>query len=290
MDNILKKTIREVIKNYDRNKNEDNPIPNVSKTNKTTKVHQTERRLGNLISKIRSKSIGSNSSTSTSKKTKKLQVKYERYDPVQAIYKIVKQSDGGGPRFLDVECLQPVSFEEIREIATGFYFDKSGCNNVMGSITECCVTINNSAGQFLDEDNNLWDYLSRKGVLISKTVFILRSCDNSYFNGENDNDNNSETLPDPFGHSDNIATGNEVFTSKRKICPVCNCTYTGESCLICEQNAAYVASLSQGNKKPEYDLFYEELPPDESPDHLYLAERLSVLIISTIVLTLTILL
>ena len=49
-------------------------------------------------------------------------------------------------------------------------------------------------------------------------------------------------------------------------------TSTGESCLICEQNAAYVASLSQDNKEPEYDLFYEELPPDESPDHLSLAE------------------
>ena len=33
---------------------------------------------------------------------KKLQVKYERFDPISKTYKLVRQKDGGGPRFIDV--------------------------------------------------------------------------------------------------------------------------------------------------------------------------------------------
>ena len=33
---------------------------------------------------------------------KKLQVKYERFDPIFKTYKLGRQKDGGGPRFIDV--------------------------------------------------------------------------------------------------------------------------------------------------------------------------------------------
>ena len=179
---------------------------------------------------------------------KKLQIKYEHFDPVQGVYKVVKQSDGCGPRFMDVNNAEPVLFKEIRERALNFYFDNDRCNNFMERITDCCISIHDVTGQFMDENENLWDYLKKKGVLISKTVFILRSCDNNFFNPESDNDD-ADLLPDPFGY-DRSVIGAAV--PKRRICSVCNCTYTGEDCIICQQNS-------------EYELFNGEIPRAESP-------------------------
>ena len=91
MDNVLKKTIREEIEKYNKEKGEGsksegilpvNASPATPKEKKKSKAPQTERRLSNLLEKIRSKSCIRGSAKSSSKKMKKLQVKYERFDPI----------------------------------------------------------------------------------------------------------------------------------------------------------------------------------------------------------------
>ena len=85
----MKKTIREEIEKYNKEKGEGsksegilpvNTSPATPKEKKKSKAPQTERRLSNLLEKIRSKSCIRGSAKS-SKKMKKLQVKYKRFDP-----------------------------------------------------------------------------------------------------------------------------------------------------------------------------------------------------------------
>ena len=45
---------------------------------------------------------------------KKLQVKYERFDPISKTSKLVRQKDGGGPGFIDVYTEDTILFEDIR--------------------------------------------------------------------------------------------------------------------------------------------------------------------------------
>ena len=179
----------------------------------------------NLLGKIRGRVA---SDTITAKKIKKVQVKYERYDPVKKSYKVVKLKDGGGPRFIDVNMSCPITFEEIREKGQRLYFDNDNSNNFFEELDECCITITTVSGMPLNESENLWDYIYRKGIVLSKTIFLIRS---DAWNEE------ADSLPPAFA-------GCEASqTSKRKLCGTCSCTYLGDECLICHQNAAYQCSL-----------------------------------------------
>ena len=79
---------------------------NTSHTNPEEKMKfkapQTERSLSNLLEKIRSKSCIRGSARSSVKKMKKLQVKYECFDLISKTYKLVRQKDEAGPRFMDL--------------------------------------------------------------------------------------------------------------------------------------------------------------------------------------------
>ena len=98
MDNVLKRTIREEIKKYNKEKGEGsksegilpkNASPANPKQKIKSKAPQTERRLSNLLEKFRSKSCNRGSTKSLSKKMKKLQVKYESFDSISKTYKLV---------------------------------------------------------------------------------------------------------------------------------------------------------------------------------------------------------
>ena len=98
MDNVLTKRLREEIEKYNKEKGEGsksegippvNASPASPKEKKKPKARQTERRLSNLLEKIRSKSWIRDSVKSSSKKMKKLQVKYERFGPISKTYKLV---------------------------------------------------------------------------------------------------------------------------------------------------------------------------------------------------------
>ena len=52
---------------------------------------------------------------------KKLQVKYERFDPISKTYKLVRQRDGGGPRFIDVYTEDTILLYDFRAKVQNFF-------------------------------------------------------------------------------------------------------------------------------------------------------------------------
>ena len=87
-------------------------------------------------------------------KVKKLQLKYERYDHINEVFKNVRVKDGGGPRFIDVICNQPITFREIRVKGEELYFDVNNCNKFHEKNTDCLIHIYNVADEPLDENEN----------------------------------------------------------------------------------------------------------------------------------------
>ncbi|XP_057316245.1 uncharacterized protein LOC130657280 [Hydractinia symbiolongicarpus] len=246
MDNILKNTIRTEIKSFMDSENTNNE----RKEDKKDKgPRKTEQRLGQLLSKIRAKSSESGSSqysSRPSKKYKKLQLKYERYDNLINEFKVVRLKDGGGPRFVDVEQETPISFQEIKELAKNFYFDDNNCNNFSENVAECTIDLVAITGQNIDEDEDMWEYLKRKGLVISKTFSVLRS---TYVDLSEDN------LPAVFNNFNEFNESMNVeSTPKRKLCHTCHCTYTGSECFICLQNQEYLESLEKDKEKTALEL------------------------------------
>ena len=197
----------------------------------TLKKKRTEGRLSNLLSRIRSK----NSDDSLKRKIKKLHAKYQRYNPHLKEFKLVKPNNRGGVRFIDIECNVVTTYGSIKDKLQSIYFDLDGCNNFLEDQFECMITICDSSGLPLDESENIWDYLERKGEVISKTNVVLRSqsCD---FESEMDDETLEEILQQP------------AISTKRKICQTCNCSYEGTDCLICIKNSEYAAGLENDMK------------------------------------------
>ena len=263
MDNVLKKTIQAEIQNYMKSNNgseackssgtksEDSGSTRISK-----KEPKTQRRLGNLLNKIRSKSV--ESSKYTKRKIKKLQLRYQRYDPCAKDFKTVTPKDQGGLKFVDIECSKVVTFGEIRDKAQSLYFDGiNGCNNFLEDPCELYITLNNMSGQGLDDDENIWDYLERKGEIISKTTLVLRSQAIDYGDVFSNFD-----VPDTFDCDNKLST----LPAKRKVCQLCSCTYSGNDCIICEQNDAYMTSLQKDTIKgsdqlEDKDSYFDTLAP-----------------------------
>ena len=101
------------------------------------------------------KRIRSNSIFKTGDKTqkvKKLQLKYERYDHINEVFKNVRVKDCGGPRFIDVICNQPITFRKIRVKGEELYFDVNNCNKFNEKNTDCLIHIYNVADESLDEN------------------------------------------------------------------------------------------------------------------------------------------
>ena len=251
MDNVLKKTIRKEIEKYNKEKGEGsksegilpvNASPATPKEKKKSKAPQTGRRLSNLLEKIRSNSCIRGSAKSSSKKMKKLQVKYERFDPLSKTYKLVRQKDGGGPRFTDVYAEYTILFKDTRAKVEKL-FDNENCNYFFEELRECVISINDITGQQLDENECLWDYLKRKGIILSRTTLVLRSCIENLFHLSHKKENieglvhqfrgddlldeeDFPLLPFPVLGS-NVLDGSRVsFASKRKLCNTCSSTYT----------------------------------------------------------------
>ena len=112
---------------------------------------------------------------------KKLQVKYERFDPVSNTYKLVRQKDGGGPRFTDVFTEATILFKDIRAKVEKLFLDNENCNYFVEELHECVTSINDKTGQELNENECLWNYLKRKGIILSRTTLVLTSCIKNLF-------------------------------------------------------------------------------------------------------------
>ena len=140
--------------------------------------------------------------------------------------------DGGGIRYIDVETSTLVTFKEIRETVTHFYFDHDASqNSFMEDKINCVIELVSMWGPNLKHKEDLWEFLKRKALCVSKTFFVLRS---KYINFENDD----QDLPEINSYFTKTATSlfranqeeeeKPVGTSlKRKVCQTCCHTYQG---------------------------------------------------------------
>ena len=191
-------------------------------------------------------------------KVKKLQLKYERYDHINEVFKNVRVKDGGGPRFIDVICNQPITFREIRVKGEELYFDVNNCNKFNEKNTDCLIHIYNVADESLDENENLWKHIPRKCIFLSKSAFTIKSKllftdalfeETIEVGGGNVNNMLMDTnFASAFSISQiNAGTKLPVFQppAVRAICQTRPCTYIGETCIYCEQNQISKRGLRQ---------------------------------------------
>ena len=156
--------------------------------------------------------------------------------------------DGGGIRYIDVETSTVVTFKEIRETATHLYFDHDASqNSFMEDKINCAIELVSMPGQSLKDEDDLWEFLKRKGLCVSKTFFVLRS---KYINFENDDQDLPEinsyftkTTSSLFGTNEEEEEKPVGTSAKGKVCQTCCHTYQGNECIICGQNSEFNRSL-----------------------------------------------
>ena len=142
MDNVLRETIRSETKAILGDKESRNEA---HKTQTENCKKKSGKRLSGLLSRIRSETP---SKINSSRKIKKLQTKYERFDPIVEQYKTLRLKDGGGIRYIDVETSTVFSFKEIRETATHLYFDHDASqNSFIEDETNCLIELLSMSGQ-----------------------------------------------------------------------------------------------------------------------------------------------
>ena len=76
---------------------------------------------------------------------------------------------------IEVSPSVQVLFREIKKRALNLHLNQDGCNLFQENEFDCVSSICNEKGIASDENNDLWDYLESKGLLISKTVFVLKT-------------------------------------------------------------------------------------------------------------------
>ena len=108
--------------------------------------------------------------------------------------------------------------------------------NLFGEYTDSIMfKIATSAGvDITNGGEKLSAFLTRKGLLVSKTYFVLKGM--SFCNDNEYTD--IESLAGAFQSSSSTS-------QKRRICSVCNCTMDAEDeCIICQQDRDYQNSLA----------------------------------------------
>ena len=195
------------------------------------------KRLSGLLSRIRSETL---LKINLSKKIKKLKGKYERSHPILEQYKTIRLKDGGWIRYIDVETSTIVTFKETRETATHLYFDlDTSQNSFMEDKINCVIELVSMSGQNLKDQHDLWKFLKRKGLCLSKTFFVLRPICINFENDDQDlpeiNTYFTKTTTTSFGANEEEEVGGKlVGTSvKRKLCQTCCHIYQGNECIIC---------------------------------------------------------
>ena len=171
-------------------------------------------------------------------KVKKPHLIHERFDNINEVFKNVRVKDGGRPRFLDVICNQPVTFQEIRMKGEVLHFDVNSWNRFNQKNTDCLIHIYNAADEPLDENGNLWTYIQRKHIFLSKTAFIIKWKllftdllfeETTEAGGGNANSMLIDTsFASAFSFSQ-LNAGIKLPASQhppvRTICPTCHCTH-----------------------------------------------------------------
>ena len=193
---------------------------------------------------------------------KKLQVKYERFDPISKTLKLVRQKDREGPRSFNLYTEDTTLFKYIPTKVEKRFCDNENCNYFVKELHECVTSIIDITGQQLDENECLWEYLKRKGTNLSRTTLVWRSCIETLFHLSHKKEN-IEDLADQFSSNDlldeedlppfpfpefssNVLDGSSIsLASKRKLCGTCSSTYTEDECLKCKQDIELQSALQQ---------------------------------------------
>ena len=103
-------------------------------------------------------------------------MKYDRFCEEHNEFRCVRSKDGGGIRFIDVNTEELVTFKKLKRLAISLYFDRvNDTNHFEEQIFDCLTHVASITGDIMDEDENLWSYIARKGICLSKTVFFLQS-------------------------------------------------------------------------------------------------------------------
>ena len=125
--------------------------------------------------------------------------------------------------------------EDIKTKAIKIYFEDNE-KNLFGEYTDSIMfKIATSAGvDITNGGEKLSAFLTRKGLLFSKTYFVLKGM--SFCNDDEYTD--IESLAGAFQSSSST-------NQNRRICSVCNCTMdAGDECIICQQDRDYQNSLA----------------------------------------------
>ena len=146
--------------------------------------------------------------------------------------------DGGGIRYIDVETSSLLTFKEIQETATYLYCDHDvSQNRLMKGKIKCIIELVGMSGQTLKEEDDLWGFLKRKGLCVSKTFFVLRS---KYINFEDDdqdvpkmNSYFTKTTTSLFGANQEEERKTVGISVRRKVCQTCYHTYQGNVLFAC---------------------------------------------------------
>ena len=154
---------------------------------------------------------------------------------------LVSNKNGGGPRFVTIKKGEDGRFASIKERALGFYFNGIDDTN---TYNEGRYEVNSSmvdaTMKRMDDDDKIGEYLARNGLFSSRVYFYLLTCPPS--DGE---DLMFHAITTPEGSQNSSPLNSPI---KRKLCEVCSHTYTGNVCLVCEQNYALKLSLEKDQR------------------------------------------
>ena len=68
-------------------------------------------------------------------------------------------------------------FPAIEKKCIDVFFDDHGRNLFFEERSDCLFSINDASESETDLNENIWDYLDKKGIILSKSRFILKSKD-----------------------------------------------------------------------------------------------------------------
>ena len=170
MENILKSAIREEVARLQDNNEQ-------SSGNKAPKKKHLEKRMGNLLSKIR----GGIPSTTATSKMRKVNIKWKRISP-QLGEHTVSARKGGGHRFVNMSTGE--TLEVLMKKSIDLFFSKEGNNSFGEHFSVCNFSLTDQTGDTLQLSQTLNDYLTLKNVYLSKMYFVLTSSLNEQYCAE----------------------------------------------------------------------------------------------------------
>ena len=144
--------------------------------------------------------------------------------------------DDGGIRYIDVETSTFVTFKEIHETATHLYFDHDASqNSFMEAKINCVIELVSISGQNLKDEDDVWEFLKRKALCVSKTFFVQSKCIN-FKSGDQDlpkiNSYFTKTTTSLFGANQEEEEKQVGTSGKRKVCQTYCHTYQGMNVLF----------------------------------------------------------